>query len=67
MSAFTKKILGAAYLPIFISNKANKKKNECHGAEHDAENLERIFAESGGMMDQHELMELMMNRNKASL
>lgn len=68
MSAFSKKVLGAAYLPLFVTNRVSKK-NECHGsdAEHDAEKLEQIFAETGGMMDQHEMMELMMNRGKASL
>ena len=43
-------------------------KNECHDghshtvegdahAKEDMENLQRIFEESGGMMDQHEMME----------
>jgi len=36
---------------------------ECDGAAAEgADDLEKIFAEGGGMMDQHEMMELMMNK-----
>jgi len=35
---------------------------ECDGAAEGADDLEKIFAEGGGMMDQHEMMELMMNK-----
>jgi len=43
------KILG--FLPLYLHTVKPSPKNECH-AEQDAEALQRIFEEGGGMMDQ---------------
>lgn len=61
---FGRKLLGAAFLPL-LSNQMLKREDseaECDGATEGADDLEKIFAEGGGMMDQHEMMELMMNK-----
>ena len=74
-------LIGSATLsPIFLHNKQfidrillnnEGTKNECHDMkthmEEEAAHLDKIFSESGSMMDPHEMMEMMMNKGKDSL
>ena len=78
---FAKFILGSASLsPIMMKNRDfydrillnnEKTKNECHDMkthmEEEAANLDKIFDESGHMLDPHEMMEMMMNKGKDNL
>ena len=60
----SKKLLGLTFIPLFATP-ATTKSNECHidaHAQQDAEALAHILEEGGSMMDQHEMMEMMMNK-----
>lgn len=60
---FGRKLFGAAFLPVLTNQMLKRQEAECDGAAAEgADDLEKIFAEGGGMMDQHEMMELMMNK-----
>jgi|DEB0MinimDraft_12_1074336.scaffolds.fasta_scaffold46315_1 hypothetical protein len=62
----TTKFIGLSILPLLMQSMNKEKKvNECHvdaHAQQDADALAKIFEEGGGMMDQHEMMEMMMNK-----
>lgn len=59
---FGRKLFGAAFLPVLSNQMLKRNEAECDAAAEGADDLEKIFAEGGGMMDQHEMMELMMNK-----
>ena len=59
---FGRKLFGAAFLPLLSNQMLKKDTAECDGAAEGADDLDKIFAEGGAMMDQHEMMELMMNK-----
>jgi hypothetical protein len=59
---FGRKLFGAAFLPLLSNQLIKNDPAECDAAAEGADDLEKIFAEGGGMMDQHEMMELMMSR-----
>ena len=61
---FGRKLVGAAFLPLLSNQMIKTDAAECDGgaAADGADDLEKIFAEGGGMMDQHEMMEMMMAR-----
>jgi len=58
MSRF--KYVGFSFLP-FLASQNQQKVNKCDAAE-DADALSKIMEEGGGMMDQQEMMEMMMQR-----
>jgi len=74
MASLYKKMLGSmGAMPVFYQHykRQEPKSNECHShgvSEHaiaDAEALQKIFEEGQGMMDPHEMMELMMERRQS--
>lgn len=69
MASFYQKVYGSTlFMPLYCKYlmQNQRKDNECHShtepqhALDDAAALQKIFEEGGGVMDPHEMMELMM-------